>query len=93
MGSEMCIRDTGAPPAAAAHAAPRDAERTPIAPPTHETSNFLRSYQSVADAVVRLTLHASDTHESELLESDVVQLMSANVLARARRAESRTASR
>ena len=95
---EACIEalsthDTGAPPAAAAHAAPRDAERTPIAPPTHETSNFLRSYQSVADAVVRLTLHASDTHESELLESDVVQLMSANVLARARRAESRTASR
>ncbi|WFD00239.1 hypothetical protein MYAM1_002987 [Malassezia yamatoensis] len=50
-----------------------------------EPGQFLQSYQDVADAVVRLTLRASDAQESELLESDVVQLMSANVLSRAKR--------
>lgn len=57
----------------------------PLTAQNDEESEFLRSYQTVVDAVVRLTLRASDTVESELLDSDVVQLMSTNVLSRARR--------
>lgn len=83
---EACIEALAPTHDASARAPPaRGGERPALAAPPGETSDFLRSYQSVADAVVRLTLRASDTHESELLESDVVQLMSANVLSHAPR--------
>lgn len=51
---------------------------------TLNTNNgFARSYQAVADAVMQLTLRSTDMLDSSLVDMDIVQLMSTNVLGRA----------
>ncbi|PKI85933.1 hypothetical protein MVES1_000166 [Malassezia vespertilionis] len=75
------LQSTGVTNDTAAETNAQDA--LPMAP--QNNNRFLHSYQAVADAVVRLTLRASDTSNAQLLESDVVQLLSTNVLNRAMR--------